>query len=74
MPEDFRLPYSRRMAFVEGQPVLFKGGQCSGTIHRKLSYMQDMYVVQLDGPGNPSKKLAHVSDLEPLPGRERLSA
>jgi hypothetical protein len=62
------------MAFAEGQPVLFKGGQSTGTIHRKLSYMQDMYVVQLDGPGNPNKKLAHVSDLEALPQTQRLSA
>ncbi|HEX3660791.1 MAG TPA: hypothetical protein VHU89_05140 [Acidobacteriaceae bacterium] len=62
------------MAFAEGQPVLFKSGQSTGTIHRKLSYLQDMYVVQLDGAQNPVKKLAHVSDLEPLPRRDRLSA
>ncbi|MGA8529264.1 MAG: hypothetical protein WB622_06080 [Acidobacteriaceae bacterium] len=51
-----------------------KSGQSTGTIHRKLSYLQDMYVVQLDGAQNPVKKLAHVSDLEPLPRRDRLSA
>lgn len=62
------------MAFTEGQPVLFKRGQSTGTIHRKLSYLQDMYVVQLHGAQNPVKKLAHVSDLEPLPQSERLSA
>lgn len=68
------LPYSPRMAFAEGQPVLFKHGQHTGTIHRKLAYLQDMYVVQLDGLQNPVKKLAHVSDLEPLPQTRRLSA
>jgi hypothetical protein len=62
------------MAFAEGQPVLFKSGQSTGTIHRKLSYLQDMYVVQLDGAQNPLKKLAHVSDLEALPRQDRLSA
>ncbi|HEY1808137.1 MAG TPA: hypothetical protein VGG42_06210 [Acidobacteriaceae bacterium] len=62
------------MAFTEGQPVLLKSGPHTGTIHRKLSYLQDMYVVQVNGPHNPCKKLAHVSDLEPLPGPERLSA
>ncbi len=74
MPQGGRLPYSPGMAFAEGQPVLFKSGQYTGTIHRKLSYLQDMYVVQLDGPGNPNKKLAHVSDLEPRSRTERLSA
>lgn len=61
------------MAFTEGQPVFLKSEQSTGTIHRKLSYLQDMYVVQLDGPRNPCKKLAHVSDLEPL-SPARLSA
>lgn len=62
------------MAFAEGQPVLLKHGLHTGTIHRKLAYLQDMYVVQLDGAQNPVKKLAHVSDLEPLPRPQRLSA
>lgn len=62
------------MAFAEGQPVLFKHGQHTGTIHRKLSYLEDMYVVLLDGAQNPVKKLAHVSDLEPMPQPQRLSA
>jgi hypothetical protein len=53
-----------RMAFTEGQQVRVKGGQASGVVARKLAYLQDMYVVQLDGNHLPPKKLAHESDLE----------
>jgi hypothetical protein len=53
-----------RMAFTEGQKVRVKGGQASGVVARKLAYLQDMYVVQLDGNHLPPKKLAHESDLE----------
>ncbi|HEY1501783.1 MAG TPA: hypothetical protein VGF88_19570 [Acidobacteriaceae bacterium] len=56
----------RRMAFAEGQQVRVKGGQVSGVVARKLAYLQDMYVVHLDGNQTPSKKLAHESDLELL--------
>jgi len=54
------------MAFAEGQQVRVKGGQASGVVARKLAYLQDMYVVQLDGNHTPPKKLAHESDLELL--------
>jgi hypothetical protein len=54
------------MAFAEGQQVLVKCGQQTGTIDRKLSYLADMYVVALHGQHTPKKKLAHESDLEPL--------
>jgi hypothetical protein len=53
-----------RMAFVEGQQVRVKRGQARGVVARKLAYLQDMYVVQLDGNQTPPKKLAHESDLE----------
>ena len=56
----------RRMAFAEGQQVRVKGGQASGVVARKLAYLQDMYVVHMDGNQTPSKKLAHESDLELL--------
>jgi hypothetical protein len=55
-----------RMAFAEGQQVRVKGGQVSGVVARKLAYLQDMYVVHLDGNQTPAKKLAHESDLELL--------
>jgi hypothetical protein len=55
-----------RMAFTEGQKVRVKGGQASGVVARKLAYLQDMYVVHLDGNQIPAKKLAHESDLELL--------
>jgi hypothetical protein len=54
------------MAFVEGQQVRVKGGQASGVVARKLAYLQDMYVVHLDGNHTPARKLAHESDLELL--------
>jgi hypothetical protein len=53
-----------RMAFTEGQQVRVKRGQASGVVARKLAYLQDMYVVHLDGNHTPAKKLAHESDLE----------
>lgn len=58
------------MAFAEGQQVRVKLGQHTGTIHRKLSYLDDMYVVLLHGKQLPNKKLAHETDLEPLPHHE----
>jgi hypothetical protein len=54
------------MAFAEGQQVRVKGGQASGVVAKKLAYLQDMYVVQMDGNQTPPKKLAHESDLELL--------
>ncbi len=54
------------MAFAEGQQVLLKRGQVAGVVARKLPYLQDMYVVQLEGNHTPPKKLAHESDLELL--------
>jgi len=54
------------MAFAEGQQVRVKGGKASGVVARKLAYLQDMYVVELDGNHTPPKKLAHESDLELL--------
>lgn len=53
-----------RMAFLEGQQVRVKCGQAVGVVDRKLAYLQDMYVVLLDGNHTPAKKLAHESDLE----------
>jgi hypothetical protein len=52
------------MAFAEGQKVRVKRGQASGVVARKLAYLQDMYVIHLEGNHTPSKKLAHESDLE----------
>lgn len=52
------------MAFAEGQQVLMKRGQVTGVVARKLTHLQDMYVVQLEGNHTPPKKLAHESDLE----------
>jgi hypothetical protein len=54
-----------RMAFAEGQQVRVKQGQAIGVVDRKLTYLQDMYVVLLNGQ-TPAKKLAHESDLELL--------
>ena len=54
------------MAFAEGQQVRVKGGQAVGTVARKLAYLQDMYVVHMEGNYTPAKKLAHESDLELL--------
>jgi hypothetical protein len=65
----------RRMAFAEGQLVRVKNGQASGVVARKLAYLQDMYVIHLDGNQTPAKKLAHESDLELLlQANERRSA
>lgn len=52
------------MAFVEGQQVRVKQGQAVGVVDRKLAFLQDMYVVLLEGSHTPAKKLAHESDLE----------
>jgi len=55
-----------RMAFMEGQQVRVKRGQGIGTVDRKLSSFQDMYVIRMDGNHTPPRKLAHESDLELL--------
>ena len=60
------MPHTAGMAFAEGQQVRVKGGQAVGTVARKLAYLQDMYVVHMEGNYTPAKKLAHESDLELL--------
>lgn len=54
------------MAFAEGQQVRIKQGQQVGRIAKKLTYIDDMYVVVVDGKVAPEKKIAHGSDLELL--------
>lgn len=60
------------MAFAEGQQVRMKQGQGIGIVDRKLPYLQDMYVVLMDGNHLPARKLAHESDLELLMQRDEL--
>ena len=54
------------MAFAEGQQVRLKQGQQTARIAKKLSYMDDMYVVLIDGARAQQKRIAHASDMELL--------
>jgi hypothetical protein len=52
------------MAFAEGEQVRVKRGEMIGIVARKLTHLQDMYVIEVGGNHKPAKKLAHESDLE----------
>ena len=52
------------MAFMVGQQVRVKCGPSNGVVAKKLAFLEDMYVIELDGNHTPPRKLAHESDLE----------
>jgi hypothetical protein len=58
------------MDFAEGQRVRIKDKQIVGTIEKKLTSLEDVYVVLFGDASSQEEKLVRGADLEPAPGVE----
>jgi hypothetical protein len=58
------------MDFAEGQRVRIKDKQIVGTIEKKLTSLEDVYVVLFGDASRQEEKLVRGADLEPAPGVE----
>lgn len=52
------------MTFKEGQLVRVRNQQLTGRVAKKLTSIDDVYVVLLDPAPNPEEKLVRGADLE----------
>jgi hypothetical protein len=50
------------MTFNQGQRVRIKGGQSVGTVEKKLTSLDNVYVIKIDKPNE--EKLVRGEDLE----------
>ena len=55
-----------RMTFKEGQQVRVKNQPLTGRVAKKLTSLDDVYVVLLDLARAPEEKLVRGADLEPM--------
>jgi hypothetical protein len=58
------------MDFAEGQRVRIKDKQIVGTVEKKLTSLEDVYVVLFGEASKQEEKLVRGADLEPAPGVE----
>jgi hypothetical protein len=58
------------MDFAEGQQVRIKDKQVVGTVEKKLTSLEDVYVVLFGDASKREEKLVRGADLEPAPGVE----
>ena len=58
------------MDFAEGQRVRIKDKQIVGTVEKKLTSLEDVYVVLFGDASRQEEKLVRGADLEPAPGVE----
>ena len=58
------------MDFAEGHRVRIKDKQIVGTVEKKLTSLEDVYVVLFGEASKQEEKLVRGADLEPAPGVE----
>jgi hypothetical protein len=58
------------MKFAQGQRVRIKDKKIVGTVERKLTSLDDVYVVLVEAGSRQEEKLVRGADLEPLAGHE----
>ena len=58
------------MDFAEGQRVRIKDKQIVGTVEKKLTSLEDVYVVLFGEASKQEEKLVRGADLAPAPGVE----
>jgi hypothetical protein len=58
------------MEFAEGQRVRIKDKQVVGTVEKKLTSLEDVYVILFEDSSRREEKLVRGADLEPAPGVE----
>jgi hypothetical protein len=54
------------MTFNHGQRVRIKGKQSVGTVEKKLSSLQNVYIVMIENSSPAQDKLVRGEDLEPM--------
>jgi len=59
------------MTFKEGQQVRVKNQPLTGRVARKLTSLDDVYVVVLDPAPAPEEKLVRGADLELITGEDQ---
>jgi hypothetical protein len=62
------------MNFKPGQKVRIKGKHVVGTVERKLTSLDDVYVVILEHSSTPEEKLVRGADLEVVEGDKQKTA
>lgn len=65
---------SLRMTFKEGQQVRVKNQPLTGRVAKKLTSLDDVYVILLDPAPAPEEKLVRGADLEPIGTEDQESA
>ncbi len=65
---------SLSMTFKEGQQVRVKNQPLTGRVAKKLTSIEDVYVVLLDPALAPEEKLVRGADLELISAEEQESA
>lgn len=60
-----------RMTFKEGQQVRVRNQPITGRVAKKLTSLDDVYVVVLDPAPAPEEKLVRGADLELIGGEEQ---
>ena len=58
------------MTFKEGQQVRVKNQPLTGRVAKKLTSLDDVYVIVLDPAPAPEEKLVRGADLEPIGGED----
>jgi hypothetical protein len=59
------------MTFKEGQQVRVKNQSLTGRVAKKLTSLDDVYVIVLDPAPNPKEKLVRGADLELIAAEEQ---
>ena len=62
------------MNFKQGQHVRIKGKHVVGTVEKKLTSLDDVYVVTLDNTSPKEEKLVRGADLETLDADKQKTA
>jgi hypothetical protein len=58
------------MTFTQGQRVRIRGKQIVGTVGKKLTSLNDVYVVAIENASPNTERLARGADLEVVPDFE----
>jgi len=62
------------MNFKQGQKVRIKGKHVVATVEKKLTSLDDVYVVVLDHASSPEEKLVRGADLEIIDAEKQKTA
>jgi hypothetical protein len=61
------------MSFKEGQPVRIRDKKLVGKVEKKLTSLDDVYVVLFEDGSRREEKLVRGADLEPVSENQKLA-